>query len=256
MRSAVKWSELLKPVTDIVQALCAIGLLALGVFGYVYTVLPLYSKAVLEEETARLTLDNDKLKQDNDKLKQANVGLQQQEAQEEKNLAAYRTTVIPYVADQFLNKVRSKADSYKCSPTVFDRGFPDRPIPAPATGASVIEANLKNQEFNLLPDAEKATLTDTINKFVAGYPQGGLSSELQIIHAAHFTGPLAAMPMPWSDPFKFCEGERVNSERAFQLFGRALTALQTQLIPNRHETIEFALCHDLGILSKCPVRSP
>lgn len=239
----MRWSEVLKSLTDVIQAGCAVGLLVLGFYGYVYTVLPLYSKAVLEEENSRLTLDSEKLKKEK-------TDLQYQVAKEEKNLNDYRRTVIPYVTEQFINKISSKADSYKCSPTVFDIGFPERQIPEPATGASLIKANLKNQEFNLLPESEKQTLIENVDKFVAGYPIDELSLKLQVIHAAHFTGPLAGLSQKWADPFKFCRGEHANVDHALQLFGKALTALQTQLSSNQ-QTIQFTPCNNLGVLPEC-----
>jgi hypothetical protein len=229
----------------VIQALCAVGLLALGAIGYVYTVLPLYSTAVLEEEASHLKLDNQHLKRDNDEL-----GLQK--SQIEKELTDYRLTATLYVTDQFLTKVESTAGAYRCSPTVLDRGAENVVPPSPMTGAKLIETNLNNREFNLLPETERRDLVKIITDFVAAFsPREDFTAALEIQHVASFTGPNAGLPKPWPDPFKFCEEERRSSERAFQSFGRGLTALQTRLLSTPHNPIVFSACRELGLLPRC-----
>jgi len=174
----VKW-------TDVVQTLCTVGLLALGVIGYVYTVLPIYSKAVLEEEASKLKLDLGNLATEKKSLEEEN-------ARDRHQLDEYVKSIRPYVVEQFLGKIRSELERYQRGPTIFDLSGRNDPTPAPATGMSLIEQNLRNKEFSLLQEPDRAALTKMIRDFVAGYSdQTAFNSPLDIRVALPITGPIA-----------------------------------------------------------------
>jgi hypothetical protein len=208
----IKW-------TDTVQAVCTIGLLALAAFGYYWSVLPNYSKSQLEEEAAKL----------------------------KKEVSDYTNNLRQFAIAQFLGKVQSEAQSYKCSPTVFDRGFGNRSLPIPKTGDAVIEDNLKNSEFTLLHDPDRINLIDSIVDFVKRRdPTGGFAATLEIQHSAFLTGPLAAVQKR-DDLFRFSQAERDQSGAAFGSFDKSMTALQAYLLPDVKTPIRSKPCPNLGL---------
>ena len=101
-----KFSNLLKNLSNISQ----LGLLLLAIFGYFYTVKPLYSKALLEEQTAEKEIELRKLGTDINKLKSELVS-GQKELQNVRNMAneanesLLQTTSKLNIAEQ---KVRTK----------------------------------------------------------------------------------------------------------------------------------------------------
>ncbi len=206
--------------------MCAVGLLALGVIGYIYTVLPLYSKAVLEEEASKLKLEIGKLATDKHSLEEENARNRQQ-------LDEYIKSIRPYVARQFLGKIRSELERYKRGPTIFDLSGRNDPAPAPATGMSVIEENLKNEEFSLLREPERVALTKSIVDFVAGYSdRTAFNSPLDIRIALPVTGPAAAIGQQRLrevlERFPI-ESQRLKS--AQEAFEKAVKALEAYLVP-------------------------
>jgi hypothetical protein len=207
--------------TDSVQATCAVGLLALAVFGYFYTVRPTYLKDRLDKEVGEL--------------------------QEE--LKKFRQTNRTYVVKQFLGKVESDAQSYKCSPTVYDLGARNQAPPPPKTGEALIEINFKNPEFLLISDNDRLALIGSIEDFAKRrYGSTGFTSALETQHTAHFTGPLAGIELDKRQGlFRFSQTERDDSEAVFQSFDAAMTALQTYLLPNNSTPIKSRPCIDLGI---------
>lgn len=207
-------------LTDAVQALSAIGLLILGLFGYFYTVQPAFRRDLLQEQVDQLT----------------------------KTVNKYNDTSRPYVIRQFLGKVLSDAARYTCGPTVWDLRADNLPPPPPKNGAKLIEINLANEEFQLLDSDRRVLLTAAIEDFVKhryADPQG-FSLELETQHSAHFSGPLSAFPRS-PNLFRFSQDESQKSEKAFQSFNRAMTALRADLLPD--ETSPAAAvrsCIDLG----------
>jgi hypothetical protein len=214
------WHEPLQATTDIVQAVCQVALVVLGIYGYVYTILPVFNKATLENQ-----------------------------------IAAYRTNLLSSVARLFLTDVVSKAEQYKCSPTVYDTGSGQvHTFPPAVTGTMLVEGNLNDPAFDLLPASDRAALDGKIRDFVAHHtPADELASALQIQHFAALTGPLnVATASSNQNPFKFCQADVPISKQAFQLFGRGLTALQATLTTDQLPSIQFSACPDLGQLPKCP----
>lgn len=215
--------------TDIVQAASAVALVALAVFGYFYSVYPHYALDSLTEQKAQL----------------------------DKELAGYTKNLRHFVIVQFLGKVQSAAQSYKCSPTVWDLSFPDsghlrEHPPTPQTGETLIDANLKNLEFALLRDDDRNSLINTIVDFVKRRDSsGGFVSPLEIQHAAHLTGTLAIMELQnRRDLHRFSQTELQHSEEVFRTFDQSMTALQAYLLPDEKTPINSAKCIDLGLPSK------
>ena len=60
----------LQKVSSIVANFCQLGLLVLAVFGYFYTVRPVYQNQKLNEENAKLLTENEKIKNDTIVLQQ------------------------------------------------------------------------------------------------------------------------------------------------------------------------------------------
>jgi hypothetical protein len=215
----VKW-------IDVVQTLCAVGLLVLGVIGYIYTVLPLYSKAVIEEEASKLKLDVEKLATEKKSLESENERNRQQ-------LDEYIKSIRPYVAKQFLGKIRSELEQYQRAPTIFDLSGRNEPIPAPATGMSVIEKNLKNEEFSLLREPDRVALIKMIADFVAGYSDpAAFDSPLDIRVALPVTGPAAALSQQrLREVLESFPADSQRLKSAQQAFEKAVNALQAYLLP-------------------------
>jgi hypothetical protein len=244
-----------KVTTDAVQAACQVVLVVLGIFGYFYTVVPVFDKTELDNQIATLTKEQRQLKHDNSDLEQVNSGLQQDNSRLQNSLDTYKANLVLGVKRLFLADVVSKAEPYKCSPTVYDnRSGEIKTFPAPVTGAMLIEDNLNDTAFDLLEAPDRAALLGKIKGFAAQHtPADELGSAIQIQHVAALTGPLAIATYSGNqNPFVFCQTEVPLSQRAFAAFGRGLTALQATLTNGQLPPIQFSACPDLGQLPQCP----
>jgi hypothetical protein len=194
-------------LTDVVQALCAVGLLILGVVGYVFTVQPAFRRDLLQENVDKLTAAMNR----------------------------YNATSVPYVIGQFLAKVRADADKYRCSPTVYDLGADNRNPPPAMTGQKLIKENMQNPEFQLLDGDRRTLLVDQINNFVDyQYPdRSAFTTELEIQHKLHMTGPLAVGDLKLQPIiFRFSPQESERSTQNFGRFDQAMSTLRAVILPD------------------------